>query len=124
MKKLESWKYVSELGDKVRDIWRELAYLNNLEINIGGLQPIPSFSINSKNFLIYKTYITQEMLKKGFLASNLIFISYAHNEEILSEYKSKLKSVFKVIGECENENRNIDNLLDNEVCHSTFKRLN
>ena len=124
MKKIESWKYVSKLGDKVREVWTELASKNQLDIIIEGLKPIPQFRINSDNFLKYKTFITQEMLKKGFLASNLVFISYAHNEKVIEEYKNNLQSIFKTIGECENEQRNIDDLLENEVCHSTFKRLN
>ena len=66
MQKLDSWKYNSLLGNKVREVWKDLADENKLEINIGGLKPIPQFSINSKNFLKYKTFITQEMLKRVF----------------------------------------------------------
>ena len=124
MEKLESWKYVSDLGDKVREVWQKLASKNNIDINIGGLKPIPQFVINSRDFLKYKTFITQEMLKKGFLASNLIFISIAHDENIIEEYRDYLDDIFKIIGECENDKRNIDTMLENEVCHSTFKRLN
>ena len=47
----------------------------------------------------------------------------AHNEEIIKEYKDKLKNIFEIIGECE-KGRNIDDLLECDVCHSTFKRLN
>ena len=123
MQKLDSWTYISLLGNKVREVWKDLADENKLEINIGGLKPIPQFSINSKNFLKYKTFITQEMLKEGFLSSNIIFISMAHNEEIIRQYKYKLKNIFEIIGECE-KGRNIDDLLECDVCHSTFKRLN
>ncbi len=123
MKKLKSWEYVSALGDKVRSIWRNLAIENNLSISIVGIKPIPQFIINSKDFLKYKTFITQEMLKEGYLSSNIVFISMAHNEKILEQYNEKLKNIFKIIGECES-GRSIDNLLETEVCHSKFKRLN
>ncbi len=123
MKKLKSWEYVSALGDKVRSVWRDLAIENNLSISIGGIKPIPQFIINSKDFLKYKTFITQEMLKEGYLSSNIVFISMAHNEKIFEEYNEKLKNIFKIIGECE-RGRNIDNLLETEVCHNKFKRLN
>ena len=123
MQESNSWDHVSCLGDKVREIWKNLAFKNQLDINIGGIKPIPQFSIQSKDFLKYKTFITQEMLKEGYLSSNVIFISMAHNENILNEYKMKLEKIFQVIGECE-RGRNIDNLLEGEVCHSTFKRLN
>ena len=123
MKKLKSWEYVSALGDKVRTVWRNLAIENNLSISIGGIKPVPQFIINSKDFLKYKTFITQEMLKEGYLSSNIVFISMAHNEKIFEKYNEKLKNIFKIIGECE-RGRNIDNLLESEVCHSKFKRLN
>lgn len=123
MKKLKSWEYVSDLGDKVRSVWRDLAIENNLSISIGGIKPIPQFIINSKDFLKYKTFITQEMLKEGYLSSNIVFISMAHNEKIFNQYNEKLKKIFSIIGECE-RGRNIDNLLETEVCHSKFKRLN
>ena len=123
MKKLKSWEYVSALGDKVRSVWRNLAIENNLSISIGGIKPIPQFIINSKDFLKYKTFITQEMLKEGYLSSNIVFISMAHNEKIFEQYNEKLKNIFKIIGECE-RGRNIDDLLETEVCHNKFKRLN
>ena len=123
MKKLKSWEYVSALGDKVRSVWRGLAIENDLSISIGGIKPIPQFIINSKDFLKYKTFITQEMLKEGYLSSNIVFISMAHNEKIFEQYNEKLKKIFRIIGECE-RGRSIDNLLETEVCHSKFKRLN
>ena len=123
MKKLKSWEYVSALGDKVRSVWRALATENDLSITIGGIKPIPQFIINSKDFLKYKTFITQEMLKEGYLSSNIVFISMAHNEKIFEKYNEKLKNIFKIIGECE-RGRSIDDLLETEVCHNKFKRLN
>ena len=123
MEKLKSWEYISLLGDKVRNVWKELAETNKFELNIGGIKPIPQFSMNSENFLKYKTFMTQEMLKEGFLSSNVIFMSMAHNEKIIQQYKEKLKNIFQIIGECE-RGRNIDDLLECDVCHSTFQRLN
>ena len=67
--------------------------------------------------------MTQEMLKNGYLSSNLIFVSMAHNEKIIEAYRDNLKSIFKIIGECE-RGRSIDSLLESEICHSTFQRLN
>ena len=42
------------------------------------------------------------MLKEGFLCSNIVFLSMAHNEKVINEYNDKLKN-FKIIGECEEE---------------------
>ncbi len=123
MKKIESWKIISKVGETVSQGWKELANQYNLNIFINGIKPIPSFTIKSEKMIFYKTYITQEMLKKGFLASNLFFASTCHSQEIISKYFEALNSIFKDIKECE-EGRDILNLLEGPVCHSGFKRLN
>ena len=46
------------------------------------------------NHLAYKTYLTQEMLKNGFLASNGVYISTAHNEKIFKRYEKVLDEIF------------------------------
>ena len=63
------------------------------------------------------------MLKKGYLASNLIFVSTQHSSNIIDEYFGHLEEIFKLIRECE-DGRDIGSLLNGPVCHSGFKRLN
>jgi glutamate-1-semialdehyde 2,1-aminomutase len=68
--------------------------------------------------------MTQEMLKKGFLASTNFYASIAHKDEHFEHYFESLDGVFKIIAECKNGKQSIDNLLEGPVCHSGFKRLN
>ena len=84
---------------------------------------MPGFSFNSSDNLKYKTLISQEMLKKGYLASNLCYLSTSHNKEIIDNYIYELETVFDLIMQCE-EGREISKLLETNVCHSNFKRLN
>ena len=42
---------------------------------------IPNFSIKNDTKNIYKTYITQEMLKNFFIVYNSVYISICHNEK-------------------------------------------
>ena len=123
MNRIKSWDINSKKGDEVREIWKELAKKYSLAINVGGIRPIPFFSMPYKNFLKYKTLISQEMLKNGFLASNLIFTCIEHNKEVFDSYKDNLDKIFKTISDCEN-GLDIDSLLEGPVCHSGFKRLN
>jgi len=123
METIKPWATITETGEKVREIWRRLSKANDLEISIGGLPAISTFSFQSENTLKYKTLITQEMLKKGFLAGTAFYACTAHSDEILEEYEKNLSPIFKQIKDCE-EGRNINSLLDTEVCHSGFKRLN
>ena len=122
MKKLKSWEIITKIGYQVRKGWQEIADNNNLDIQISGIPAISIFSINSKDNLAYKTLITQEMLKKGFLASNALYACIDH-EKFLPEYLEKLNDVFKLIQECE-DGKPVQDLLDSEICHSGFQRLN
>ena len=81
------------------------------------------FSFLSENALVYKTLVTQEMLKKGFLASNSIYVCTEHSSEILEDYFNALDPVFKLIKELE-EGRDYKELLNGPICHSGFRRLN
>ena len=66
--------------------WKELAKKYNIQIEIWGLPSLAKFKILSPNWLKYKTYITQEMLKRGFLAGNAVYVCTHHTENIVSEY--------------------------------------
>ena len=71
----------------------------------------------------YKTLITQEMLKMGFLAANSCYICLAHTPEIIDSYLEALDGVFALISECD-QGRPVEELLKSPVCHGSFKRLN
>jgi glutamate-1-semialdehyde 2,1-aminomutase len=74
--------------------------------------------------LPYKTYITQEMLKKGYLAGNSIYVCIDHTQEVLDGYFSAIEPIFSVIKDCEDEKKDIMGLLEGPVVHGGFKRLN
>jgi glutamate-1-semialdehyde 2,1-aminomutase len=123
MKEMRSWELITDIGKKIQKQWKKLAVENSLGIEIAGLPALASFSFNSKDNLKYKTLITQEMLKEGFLASNAIYSCVQHSPEIMNRYFEKLNDIFKTIRECE-DGRSVDSLLLGPVCHSGFKRLN
>ncbi len=81
------------------------------------------FTIQSPNALAYKTLITQEMLAKGYLAGNSVYVCIEHTPEIIDAYFDALDPVFGLIKECE-EGRDVMTLLKGPVCHAGFKRLN
>ena len=93
-------------------------------IKISGILALNSFTFNSKNNLIYKTYITQEMLKKNILAANSIYVSIAHKKKFLDRYFNELNDILKKIKKCEEGIINPQDLLESPICHSGFKRLN
>jgi len=123
MKKNKSWEKISKMGRFIKKKWAEIAKKNSIKIKIQGLDAIPSF-IFLENHLIYKTFLTQEMLKKKYLATNFIFISTEHKKEFVLKYLKNIDYIFKKISNSINANINPKDLIDTETSASSFKRLN
>ena len=123
MEKIKSWEIITKIGNKIVKGWKKLATKHKLKIRCFGIPSVKSFEIKSKNWLKYKTLISQEMLKKGFLAGNTIYACIDHNDKILKKYFNCLDQVFKIISKCE-KNGQIDMFLETSVCQTGFKRLN
>ena len=111
------------MGKFVTLKWKKLALKHNLKIKINGIPALSSFIFQSKNHQAYKTFITQEMLKKGFLATTTIYISTAHTKKIIEKYLSSLDKLFKIIAKCE-KGDDIYRYLESEVSTTDFARLN
>ena len=69
------------------------------------MDALPSFYFDSNLNNAYKTYISQELLNKQILASNVVYTSTTHSNIILKKYFNNLEKVFKKISECENEKK-------------------
>lgn len=123
MERESSWDYITSMGSKVRNGWQKLADLHGLSIEQWGLPSLAGFTFVSDNALSYKTLITQEMLKKGFLAGTSVYSSLAHTDVHHDSYFEALDPIFRVIKECE-DGRDVSKLLTGPICHSGFKRLN
>ncbi|WP_114661834.1 aminotransferase class III-fold pyridoxal phosphate-dependent enzyme [Polynucleobacter necessarius] len=123
MKKLKSWEINSETGERIKELWKLISIENKVPIKVSGLSSIPSFSFDSPNHLALKTFLTQEMLKKGYLATPLIFVCTKHEELIVKRYGQVLNDVFREISHL-HEFEQIVSRLDGPVCHDGFKRLN
>ena len=124
MRQIKSWEIITENGLRMQKGWKELAENHNLKIIISGIPSLTTYSFESFDALKYKTFVTQEMLKKGFLASTNFYASIAHRDEHFDAYFIALDNVYKVIAACEIGHKNIDDLLEGPVCHAGFKRLN
>ena len=62
------------------------------------------------------------MLKRGFLASNVIYLSLAHTEEVIDNYALAVKNIINQFQKQINDGC-VSKLLDGPVCHSGFQRL-
>jgi len=125
MEEMKSWEIITKKGLEIKEKWSEIARANGLPISISGLPALAAFGFDlGEKSLAYKTLLTQEMLKKGYLASTSFYASTEHSDEILNMYYEELNEVFTVIKDCQNEKQDVYELLEGPVCHGGFKRLN
>jgi len=124
MKDLKSWDEITKIGKDIKLSWKSMFNQHNLDYFETGIPALAGFTFNSKNNLIYKTYITQEMLKKNILAANSIYVSLAHKKKFLDRYFNELNNILKKIKKCEEGIINPQDLLEGPPCHGGFKRLN
>ena len=99
MEREKSWNYITDKGNYISSQWEILAARYGLGIKLSGLASMKSFSFTSSDMLKYKTFITQEMLKRGFLATNIIYLSTAHSQKLITSYLEHLEEIFsKLLG--------------------------
>lgn len=123
MERVRSWETITATGNAIKQRWQALADKHGLGIDLWGLPALCGYTIRSANALAYKTLVTQEMLAKGYLASNSVYVCIEHTTDILDGYFDALDPIFAVISECEN-GRDVLPLLKGPVAHAGFKRLN
>ncbi len=124
MEDIKSWKIISNIGNKIKKNWKIISNMNNIKIDIKGIEAIPNFSFKSKNNLLYKTLITQEMLKNNIFASNAVYCCILHDDKILNKYFNIMNDIFLKIKKVETGKSNINDFLNSKVCISGLRTKN
>ena len=108
-------------GNKIKNGLIDAIAKTTLPMKVIGIDSVPIIVFDGDDGLAIKTLFTQEMLKRGFLAGNLIYVSTAHKDEDVEAYLSNVEAVLPMIEAA------LDGLitdhLDGPVCHSGFQRL-
>ena len=117
------WEILPKIGRTIKENWEKISIMTGTEISISGIDAMPRFSFTKDSDNIFRTYFTQEMLKRGFLATTGINVSTVHSNEILNDYFSNMHEVFTDISSM-SEVGNISKKLDGNPAHSDFRRLN
>jgi glutamate-1-semialdehyde 2,1-aminomutase len=115
-------QHLSKIGKMISGGWRDIARKHGLEIEVSGTPPIPAFKFTHKDSRALHTLFTQEMLKRGYLASKSVYVSYAHKEKDIKEYLGSIEEVFTLIKKAI-DNKKIYKLLKGPIAHQGFKRL-
>jgi glutamate-1-semialdehyde aminotransferase len=101
----------------------KIAKKNGIKIEITGLPALMHFSFQYGDLgQAVKTFFTQEMLRRGFLASSGIYVSYAFKKEHMDKYLSAVDEVFAIL-KMAIDGKKVKALLNGPVAHEGFKRL-
>lgn len=115
--------HLSHIGNLINKGWDKLAKEHNIKINIEGILPLIHFSFDYGNNQELHTLFTQEMLKRRYLASKAVYVSYCHDEECVERYIESVNEVFRIVQNAIDQN-NVSDLLQGPVSSTGFKRLN
>lgn len=113
---------IDAIGLDVRGLWCDLAGEAGLSIETSGLPALGGFEVKGLNPIAVKTFVTQELLKNGFLGGTSLYASVAHESAVLDAYVEQLRPVFAALAGCET-NQELVGLLPNGLAQSGFQRL-
>ncbi len=100
-----------------------LAKKHGILLAIEGLSPLLHLSFEyGKESMAIRTLFTQEMLKKNILASDGIYVSYAHTKEHVQTYLKAVDEVFSLLKNAITKHK-VQKLLEGPVAQSKFARL-
>ena len=123
MERIKSWEIITKIGEENKKRWQALADKYGLEIEQWGIPALAGYSFVGEKRLAYKTFIAQEMLKKGFLAGDCMYTCIAHTPDVIDAYFEALDPIFARIRDFE-DGEDVMKALEGPVCQSGFKRLN
>jgi glutamate-1-semialdehyde 2,1-aminomutase len=123
-RQLDLGKLLAEKGTRVREIWSGAASEAGIKILISGMLPLPGFAFDHPNAIALKTLFNQKLLKRGFLASTLVYVTYAHTQPLLDEYEAAVKAVFLELADLlKSGDEAIHANLEGPLVHTGFSRL-
>ena len=123
MKRIKSWNIVEKAGLSLKKGLENLSKNNNIKLEISGLPALTNFKIIDKNSELFHAYITEEMLKKGFLSTNSFYSSISHNRKNIDSYLNCMNKIFEVISKNKG-NKNFANLIEGPLPIKPFNRMN
>ena len=121
MKREKVQDHMVACGKQVQEGWTNLAKKHGLNIHISGIYPLSHISFTAAPAEL-KTLFTQEMLRRGFIASDAYYASFAHKEEHMAKYLEAVDEVFALMAKAVKEG-NYKQLLLGPVAHGGFARL-
>lgn len=117
------WEHLAEIGDYISAGWLRLAQQTGVKLSVSEFKPLITmmFGYGDDNDAV-STYFAQEMLEKGYLVANSVYVSHAHTKAIVDAYLVEVEKVFQRIAN-HMEAGTIVQHLKNGVRQQGFSRL-
>lgn len=122
LKKYNVPRHLIKIGGLITKGWQELGRKHDLQIETMGIASLPTFSFKHEQGQALHTLFVQEMLKRGYLASKSVYVSYAHTLRVISAYLENIDDVFAMLKEAAEKNT-IEKSLNGPIAHKGFERL-
>ena len=117
------WKHLNHIGSMIDTSWGESAKKYDLDIAVTEFKPLVTFKFNYGELNVaLQTLFAQEMLKRGYLAAPSVYVSLAHTEQVIEEYRKVIDVVFSLLSQAIREKKVFD-LLETRVQSTAFQRL-
>jgi len=123
MKKVDLARRLKMTGRKVREIWERMSHKHDVPVSISGVDAMLYFKFEKENSLAIKTLFVQEMLRRGILASDRFYASYAHTPAHIKQYERAMDEVFEILAQAI-ASGTVEKQLLGPVAHAGFQRLN
>jgi len=121
-RKLEAHKHLMEIGRLIQEGWEAAGKRQGLAVKASGVYPLSHFIFDDADHLVMKAYYIQEMLAKGFLASNLFYSMLAHTRGRVASYLAATHEVFGIIKRLKDLGQ-LQTSLKGEPAGAGFKRI-
>jgi glutamate-1-semialdehyde 2,1-aminomutase len=113
---------LNEVGERVQAGWKKAADSQGLSIAVSGIPALGHFVFQYDNGQAIKTLFVQKMLEKGFLATNALYVMFAHKDEHIQTYLEAVEESFAEIAKTLKEGL-VEKSLKGPVAHTGFRRL-
>ena len=115
-------EHLIRMGTMMQKGWQDAAAQTGLSVHVDGLPTLAHFTVQTEHPPVAHTFFAQEMLKRGFLAGQIFYATYAHTETHVQQYLDAAKEVFadmvRFLGE-----GTLAQKLEGPVVHTGFYRL-
>ena len=115
--------HLEKIGEMAFRGLEKIAKSHQIRLEINGWPALFHFSFDyGDNSQAIRTLFTQEMLRRGFLASAGMYVSYSYKREHIQKYLKAADEVFNILAKAIKEDK-VESLLKGPVAHAGFRRL-